>query len=237
MSTVKVATYNAGGGEPVGPTDSDISNIIAKMLEAEVKVLMGQEFQEKHDRLILRESGFEVNRYGRECIIAWDPMALTFLSDADHTLNKTPYYRKGDNTPVFCRAPSVILGNTLGLTATFVSVHLPSHVQVRNPPERRIYASRQSVRYLSDLNEVSRTHGFCVGGDFNIDPKGSFQERFAYLDKNKTGLDLLYPPSNTLGRRRVDYFLTDGFTPTFEGKVLKGATHHNMHIQDLEFTP
>jgi hypothetical protein len=240
-TTTVVATWNAGGGEEVGPSDADVVKLLTKVFQPDkpkakwsTKIFMGQEFQEKHDRLFLKELGLEHYRYGPECVVAWHPDFWKALSKDDLRLNpNNPFFRPSSDKKVFCDVPAVVLGNELGLTVDTISFHLPSSVQQPDPPDNRVDASQEAAETLRDRRKSTLTHAKIYSGDTNIDPNGPHVPP-GVLSQRKTGLKLLVSPRNTLGRRKVDHHLVYGLTD-LGGRTLNGPTHHNVHLRRLAF--
>jgi hypothetical protein len=233
--TFVATTWNAGGGEPVGPTDADVVEVLTKIFRLKTTVFFGQEFQEKHDRLFLREIGFEMHRYGPECIVAWNPDVWTKLATDDVKLNpNNPFYRVGKGErPIYCYSPAVLLGNKLGLTLDALSLHMPSSVQEKDPPKNRIAATREAARTLTERKRESRCHAQDFAGDDNVDETGAWGP-WDFMLGGATGLRQLQAPQNTLGKRKVDDHRVAGLRD-LGGKVVKGPTHHNAHVRTLRF--
>lgn len=232
---LRVATWNMGGGERTGPTDADAARVLTELRDYGCSIVLGQEAQEAQDRSVLRELGYSVHRYGHESVVAWDPKVWAALDELGHVLNPThPFHRKGGSPPIYQKAARVILGNRHGQTVDALSYHLPSSVQLPDPPPNRVAGLHECMDTLAELAHGSRCHGQLYGGDDNVDESGPFGP-WGFMLGAATGLRQLRAPRNTLGHRRVDDFRVSGLVPIGEGRVVHGPTDHNAHVRRLRF--
>lgn len=227
----KAATWNMGGGENPGPNDQQAARLLKTVTKAKASLVLGQEVQDRADRLTLRDLGFNLHRAGPDSIVAWLPGVWTPLADADVILNPdAPFFRKGSQTPVFVHMPEVVLGDRAGRTIRVGSYHTPSSVQEPNAPERRLEALAQAMETLTTRAAGSLTDAVLYGGDDNVD-EGGAHGPWEFMSEKATGLRLHQAPRNTLGRRKVDDFRTAGLKARGRGKVIQGPTHHNAYVQ------
>lgn len=238
--TFKSATWNFGGGEPVGPTDRSVKRLVSTARDAGVSVLLGQEVQEAPDREILEGAGYRIHRYGPECLVAWLPEIWTGVAPHDLVLNpENPFHRKDRPADVFCKQAGMILCDAQGRSLDVGSYHTPSSVQEPEhqkqdqPPSNRIAALREATRKWRQIANESECRAVLLGGDDNVDEDYG---DWAFMLQPATGLRLVQAPSNTLGHRQVDDFRVRGLVPLpGGGRVVHGPTDHNMFIQTWRF--
>lgn len=235
MQNVKVATWNMGGGEgPTGPTLHQTEAVLSEIEKIGVSVLLGQEVQEEENLRLLKQLGFQVYRAAPESVVAWKPEVWTAVAKHDRVLNpRNPYHRKDNPKDIFIHMAHVVLCNDEGVSMDAGSYHTPSSVQERNQPKNRIAALRESMKVLSDLAADSKCRCTLFGGDDNVDEEQGAFGPWDFMLYNATGLRQITAPQNTLGKRKVDDFRVRGLKPVNEGRIVRGPTHHNAHVQTL----
>lgn len=232
--TFRVATWNMGGGEKVGPSDGEVRELLAELRASRCSILLGQEAQERHDLAVLAELGYLFHQTEPESVVAWLPEEWVEVARFDETLTQTPYFRPGSTRPVLVKAARVILCDRVGRSLEVLSYHLPSSVQKADPSERRMVALREAMRSLATIAEQSHTRAVLFGGDDNVDEDGPHGP-WRFMRAAETGLRQVPAPKPTLGSRRVDDFRIRGLATVGAGRVVQGPTHHNAHVQRLRW--
>jgi hypothetical protein len=238
MSSFTAATWNLGGGEPVGPTDAAVRRVLTSLkVEHGVDLLLVQEGQEKFDRALVEELWPGVHSAGPECMVAWSPDKFpAAVNERDTVLNpENPFFRKNGSRPIFCHMPQVILVTRWGRTVDVGSYHLPSSVQQANKPPNRIAATREAMAIMARIQRRNQCDAVLLGGDDNVDEEQGAFGPWAFMLYEATGLRQVVAPSNTLGHRSVDDFREDGLVVVGDGEVIHGPTHHNPHIRKFRF--
>jgi hypothetical protein len=232
---VRIATWNMGGGEPMGgPGLEATTNVLQKLHKLRVEILLGQEAQENENIRAIKALGYRVHQAGPESIVAWLPHWHDVFR-ANRVLNpNNPFFRPGrPDKPIYVHMANTRLCNKDGISLDLGSYHTPSSVQKKNPPPNRMAALRESMDTLEELAKESLCDASCYGGDDNVDERKAYGP-WDFMLKRATGLKLVRAPKNTLRDRKVDDFRVRRLKPIGNGVVLDGPGHHNPFVQDFE---
>jgi hypothetical protein len=227
-STFRAATWNVYHG-----THPDVLEpLLANQLANGVSIILFQELAQVGVRDLVRAAGLRLVYQPRQYGIAYHPDVWTALASGGIRLSDTAYYAKGGNREQYADAAWAILGDRAGRTLTALSYHTPAHVQVANPPPRRIEATRESMATLRRVARTTKADACLFGGDDNVDEYRAFRDRFRFMLRGQ--LKQVRAPEPTFGRRRIDDFRITGLVP-LEGSVSPGGGDHRIHTRQFRW--
>lgn len=229
-ATFTVATWNVYHGTPA----TELEPLLQARLAKGVSIILFQELAQTAVRDMVRANGLRLVVQERQYGIAYLPDRWTEIASGGIRLSNMGYYGKE-------RAPKVrysdgawaILADASGRTLTALSYHLPPHVQVDDPPPRRIQATRETMVSLRRLARTAKTHACLFGGDDNVDESRRFRERFRFMLREP--LKQVVAPAPTHGRRRIDDFRITGLD-ALDGEVSPGGGDHRIHTRTLRWS-
>jgi hypothetical protein len=223
-STFRAATWNVYHGTK----PSELAPLLAAQQGRGVSIFLFQELSQAGVRDMVVGAGLHLVFQPRQYGIAYNPDVWTELASGGIRLSDTAYYAKGGDNKQYSDAVWAILGDHAGRTLTALSYHTPAHVQVADPPQRRLQATRESMATLRRVARTAHTDACLFGGDDNVDEARGFRDRFRFMLGGP--LKQVRAPAPTHGRRRIDDFRTTGLR-ALEGSVSPGGGDHRIHTR------
>lgn len=221
----KAATWNVYHGTDLNV----IEGYLRRLLAGGVSVFLLQEASQRGIEDLLDRLGLDHIAYD-QYVVAWRSDTWVEIRAEHLRLSPTAYFRKGRRKPIYTEAASAILSDRDGRTLTALTYHTPPHVQVKNPPARRIRALREAMGTMKALADAAKTHAVLFGGDDNVDEGRAFSYFFRFMLKPVTGLRQVQAPRPTHGRRRIDDFRVRGLR-VGDGSVVPNPSDHHIHIR------
>lgn len=223
--TFTAAAWNVYNDTPA----EEARPVLHELYRRGVSLVLGVEFSDVDNRCLFADEGWRYFYHPHQYVIAWRPEVWTPIVFDGVQLARTGYFTTQGH-PMRVEAALGILCDRAGRTLTAMSYHTPSHVQVANPPARRLEATREAAATWRRLARAAETRGVLFGGDDNVDESraGAFG---AFLGDKATDLRQVQSPDpDSRGGRRILDFRVRGLKP-LDGDTIPGAGDHRVHLR------
>lgn len=227
MADFKAAAWNVYFGTPL----EELEPVLAGLVADDVTVYLIQEASQRGFMGMLKDHGLDGVHIGPQWVVAWHPSAWVEVNFSRVRLADTHWTTQKGHA-MWSDSASAILSDLEGRTLTALSYHLPSHVQVKDAPARRLQAHRESLATLTALARGAKTHAVLFGGDDNVD-EGHGRGVWDYALRATTGLrQIKSPDADSRGGRHIIDFRVKGLRAG-EGSTRPGGGDHKVHVREF----